>query len=106
MVLTVCEPDQVTISARVVDPSGVSGVKLTYRVVDGGEEGAWQADGMSETGGGTYAFTVEADDLEASLNPPVSTNPGTLEYYVQAFDGIGNRSESTTETVTVNPCIY
>ncbi len=107
-----CMPDQVTISVFVSDPSGVSGVKLTYRVVDGEVEGSWQALPMSHpetgthTGTGTFEATVVAEALEASLDPPSSGAPATLEYYVQAFDDRGNRSEGPTDTVGIEYCLY
>jgi len=107
-----CEPYQVTISAFVSDPSGVSGVKLTYRVVDGEVEGSWQALPMSHpgtgtyTGPGTFEATVVGDALRASLDPPSSGTPTILEYYVQAYDGIGNRSESPTDTVGIEYCAH
>ena len=107
-----CPPDYVTIRAFVSDPAGVSGVKLTYRVVDPSYEGEWQALSMQHpetgdyTGTGTFEATVDAAALEASLEPPVSGTSSTLEYYIQAFDGIGNRSQSSTGSVIVQPCLY
>jgi LysM repeat protein len=104
-----CPPDQVTIRAFVSDPSGVSGVKLTYRVVRVQSEGGWQAlpmrhpDTGEYTGPGKFEATVGADSLEANIQQPA---PGTLEYYIQAFDDGGYRSESSTATVTVEYCVY
>jgi LysM repeat protein len=107
-----CPPDYVTIRAFVSDPAGVSGVKLTYRVVDPSYEGEWQALSMQHpgtgdyTGTGTFEATVDGAALEASLEPPVSGTSSTLEYYIQAFDGIGNRSQSSTGSVVVQYCLY
>jgi hypothetical protein len=85
----------------------VSGVKLTYRVVDGPREGDLTAMAMTETETDTYEATVGNDELEASLDPPLSSViTATLEYYIQAFDGIGNLSESPTSTVAVDYCLY
>ena len=106
-----CLPDQVTISAFVSDPSGVSGVKLTYRVVGVQQEGSWQSLPMSHpgtgthTGPGTFEATVDAEALGVSLDPPSYGEPATLEYYIQAFDDKGNRSESATGTVIVQYCL-
>jgi len=100
-----CPPDHVTISAFVSDPSGVSGVKLIYRVV-GTVEGSWQALPMSHPGTGTYKATVGAGELENSLNPPSSGTPATLEYYIRAFDGRGNHSVSLIDTVMIQYCVY
>jgi hypothetical protein len=99
-----CDPDQVTVRASVSDPSGVSGVKLTYRVVDGGRAGDWQALPMNQTTQTTYEATVGSGELERSLDPPSHGDSVTLQYYVQAFDGEGNLSESSTGTVTVAYC--
>jgi hypothetical protein len=62
---------------------------------------------MTEIGTDTYEATVGSDELRASLDPPLSSMiTATLEYYVQAFDGIGNHSQSPTSTVAVNYCLY
>jgi hypothetical protein len=103
---TYCDPDQVTVGASVSDPSGVAAVKLTYRVVAGGNEGGWQALPMNQTGQTMYEATVGSEELERSLDPPTAGASGTLQYYVQAFDGKGNRSQSPTGTVTVGYCLY
>jgi LysM repeat protein len=99
-----CDPHQVTIRASVFDPSGVSGAKLTYRVVEGAREGDWLALPMNETGTAIYEATVGNGELEASLDHPSHGAPAKLEYYVQTVDDKGNRSESPTGTVTVEPC--
>ncbi|HUV89571.1 MAG TPA: zinc-ribbon domain-containing protein [Anaerolineae bacterium] len=104
-----CPPDQVTIRASVLDPppsSGVSAVKLTYRVVEGARQGGWQALPMNQVETGVYAARVRDQELRLSLDPPSDGAPATLQYYVQAFDGIGNRSESPVGTVTVGYCLY
>jgi hypothetical protein len=98
-----CPRREVTISANITDPSGVTAAKLTYRVVEGSKQGSWQAINMSQAGG-RYSATVTAQDLQRSLNPPVQTQ-ATLQYYIQAFDTLGNRSESGTGTVTVEYCL-
>ena len=100
-----CEPNRVTISAVVLDPAGVSGVKLTYRVVEGTREGDWLALPMKQTATSTYGATVRDEELEKSLDPPLSVTSARLEYYVQAFDGEGNPSESSVYTVTIVYCL-
>ena len=101
-----CPPDQVTVRASVSDPSGVSGVKLTYRVVEGARQGGWQALPMNQTATGVYAATVGSEALKASLNPPSNGTTATLQYYIQAFDGTGKHSESDIGTVMVGYCVY
>jgi hypothetical protein len=102
-------PISVTINAYdISDPSGVSAVKVTYRVVEAGRPaGQWQSKNMTTAQTGMYSATIGPNDLELSLNPPVSYgygNQSTLEYYIQAFDGVGNRTDSTTSMVIVQYC--
>ena len=85
---------------------GFPGVKLTYRVVDGARQGDWLALPMNQAATAIYEATVGSEELEASLDPPSYGAPATLEYYIQAFDSIGNRSESPTGTVAVEYCLY
>jgi hypothetical protein len=62
---------------------------------------------MTETGTDTYEATVGNDQLKDSLDPPLSSmTAATLEYYIQAFDTKGNRSESPIDTVIVNYCLW
>jgi hypothetical protein len=102
-----CDPNQVTIRASVVDPSGVSGATLMYRVVDGSRQGGMEDLTMTQTGTDTYEATVGSDQLKDSLNPPLSSMvAATLEYYIQAYDSKGNRSDSPIGTVIVNYCLW
>ena len=96
-------PNQVTISASITDGSGVSAAKVTYRM----KGGSWQSVGMNQGQTGWYSATIGANDLELSLNPPVARSYGannSLEYRVQAFDAVGNQSESQVRTTTVRYC--
>ena len=98
-----CQPNQVTISARIADESGISAAKVTYRM----KGGSWQSVGMSQVQTGWYSATIGANQLELSLNPPVAQSDGaanSLEYYVQAFDQANNRTDSPSRTVTVQYC--
>lgn len=102
-------PIETTINAyNITDPSGVDMVKVAYRVVEGKLNGQWQTKAMSQVQTGVWSATIGPNDLELSLNPPVSYgvgNTSTLEYYIQAFDGVGNRSDSSTRTLIVECCI-
>jgi hypothetical protein len=95
---------QATINAyNITDPSGVSAVKVVYRM----QGGTWQAKSMNEVQTGTWSATIGPNDLELSLNPPVTQRCGaqnSLEYYVQAFDSVGNRTDSQVRTATVEYC--
>jgi hypothetical protein len=106
---TYCDPDQVTVRAFVSDPSGVAEVKLTYRVVGGGKAGDWQTLDMTKKTGLWmiyWATTVGSEELKKSLDPPTEGASVALQYYVQAFDGEGNWSRSSTGTVTVVYCLH
>ena len=101
-----CLPNNVTISAKITDdPSGVSRVKLTYRVIEGSRQGYLRAAPMTPIGGDIYEVTVGSGDLEYSLNPPVQ-QVATLEYYIGAWDNKENMSQGGSGQVTVNYCLY
>ena len=98
----------VNIGANIFDQDGVTGAKVTYRIVQGGQ---WRSKAMTQTQTALYSATISGEDLQSSLNPPVPpglvcTNTSTLEYYIQATDGLRNGSQSPTGTVTVHYCYY
>jgi hypothetical protein len=98
-------PNQVTISAVVTDDSGVDAVKLTYRVVRGTATGSWQALAMNHQGRGLYRVTLGPVDLSRSMSQPAGAEQnGELQYYIQAFDELGNRTDSKTNTLTIVYC--
>lgn len=98
-------PNQANISASITDPSGVSGAKVVYRVLRGSMVGEWRNLPMSELRG-RFVVTITGEALQASLNPPADYyNDGTLQYYIEAFDGLGNSSQSGTGTVTIEWCV-
>ena len=81
---------------------------LRYWVVDSdsGRVGVELALSMSQMAEDVYEATVRNEDLEASLDPPLYSFPSTLEHYVQAYDWMGNRSDSPVRTVLVEECYY
>ena len=83
------EPNEVTISCRVTDASGVDWVNLVYWI-DGGDTYE-----VSMTKGfiDTYRATIGPFDVA-----------GTLNYYIRARDNVGNESNSSIYTVTVQDC--
>jgi hypothetical protein len=99
-----CTPIEVTVNAyNITDPSGVAAVKVVYRM----KGGSWQSKGMNQVQTGMWSAIIGPNDLELSLNPPVSQTYGaqkSLECYVQAFDDVGNSTNSDTRTVTVEYC--
>lgn len=99
-----CTPREVTVNAyNITDPSGVSAVKVVYRM----KNGTWQSKGMTQMQTGMYSATIGPNDLEKSLNPPVTYQgeSNSLECRVQAFDTVGNQSQSDVRTVTVQYCV-
>ena len=103
-----CSPAEVVISALVNDPSGVKTVSLFYRLVDGKRQGQWRERSMNLTSTNTYAHTLTAKDLQASLNPPVeNAAAAALQYYLLAIDNLGNRNQSKPYSdVAVDYCLY
>lgn len=102
-------PNQASISATITDTSGVSGAKVVYRGLRGSMVGEWRNLPMSELRG-RFVVTITGPDLQASTNrykfdPAAPGDDGTLEYYIQAFDGLGNSSQTGTGTVPVKWCV-
>ncbi len=99
-----CEPNTLVISAPVSDPSGISDVELVYRVVEGARQGQWRTVDMNLAGADVYRVTLDWEDLENSLDPPVFSQ-ATIEYYVQAWDAHNNHSRSDTDNTTLENCL-
>jgi hypothetical protein len=86
-----CDPTEVTITARVADPSGVQEVRLRYRVGNAAWEGPLF---LSAVGGDRYRIIL-----------PVRPNaPTTIQYQVLARDSVGNQSSVQQGTVEVKQC--
>ena len=102
IVETPCQPDSVTISAQVSDPSGLSEVKLYYRVVKGGQNGTWQTPAMGAVGGDKYQLTLGPGQFKASMNP---YGGSILQYYVKAWDNKGNIAQSASGNVHIQVCV-
>ncbi len=97
-----CQPDSTTLSAKVSDTSGLSEVKLYYRVIKGSEKGSWQILLMNNTGGKNYQVTVGPNQLKASKDPYAGL---ILQYYVKAWDTKGNFAESKSGNVQIQYCV-
>jgi len=82
------EPTTVTITATITDFSGVDHAWLYHRL----NGGSWEYEVMSASG----------DDYSATIGP--FAEAGTVEYYIEAWDEVGNSSTSSSYTVTVNEC--
>jgi hypothetical protein len=96
-----CDPDSVTISATITDPSGVPKVELHYRVVGTGASWLWRS--MSPTGGDVYEATLGDAQLRSSLFPYEDAD--TVQYYIKAWDSRTNMTQSSTQTVGVDFCV-
>lgn len=99
-----CQPNVVTFSANVSDSSGVSGVELMYRVVEGTRVGQWRSLTMSLAGGQHYQAALGWEQLRLSLDPPV-LNHATIEYYIRATDPGGHQGQSGVFSVALDNCL-
>ena len=97
-----CAQNTVTISAQVSDPSGVGQVKLFYRAAKGGTQGSWQNTNMSHTGGNQYQVAIGPSQISASRSPYGGLN---LEYYVKAWDTVGNAGQSSSSSIPLDYCV-
>jgi hypothetical protein len=97
-----CAQNTVTISAQVSDPSGVNQVKLFYRAAKGGTQGSWQNTVMSHSGGNQYQVAIGPSQISASRSPYGGLN---LEYYVKAWDAVGNQGQSSTGSIPLDYCV-
>ncbi len=87
----------VTIDARVTDPSGVAEVTLYYRRRG---TSTWLTRTMTSTGGGWYTGgKIYSRDVAGT-----GTSNQTLEYYVRARDARGNYTQGSLGTVTMRYC--
>ncbi len=97
-----CAQNTVTISAQVSDPSGIDQVKLYYRAAKGSTLGTWQVQNMSHAGGNNYQLAVGPAQISASYTPYGGM---TLQYYVKAWDSIGNTNQTSSGNLPLDPCV-
>lgn len=94
LVISDCAGTSVTISAKVTDPSGVENVLLWYRVADQ----PFASTKMSLQDG-VYQVAVVGSEF-------LGKGYGTLEFYIQAKDGVGNLSKSAVDqSIQFLPCV-
>ena len=94
-------PTVTSISASVIDPSGVAQVTVHWLLFDGVDFGALKIVGAS--------FNPDSREWEATLDPlPVVSDPGRIEYYVQARGNSGNTNRvpalGESRSVIVKKC--
>jgi hypothetical protein len=95
VVISDCQDDSVTVSARVTDESNIEKVLLWYRV---NSDRPFAFTDM-DLQGDVYTATLKGSALQGQ-------SYGDLEFYVSAQDGEGNTSESPHETsVQFLPCV-
>lgn len=97
-----CQPDSVTISAQVSDPSGLLDVKLYIRVAKDDVKGKWVVLPMNNSGGSQYQAVVGPNQLEASKKDYGGL---ILQYYVKSRDNRGNVAESNSGNVHIQYCV-
>jgi hypothetical protein len=83
-----CGPVLVTFTTRVSDPSGVDRVRLVYSVDGGG----LQVKDMSPAGGQSYQVELKPSQV------------GIMEYWIRAWDTLGNRRDGGRATLEVKSC--
>ncbi len=85
-----CGPDQLSIRANILDPSGIDDAYVQYRFLEDGSPyvGSWHTAPVHDhASGGLHGFILDlADEAAAELG----TDDGVIEYQVFAEDGAGN----------------
>ena len=100
---TACGVTSNTIQIKAADPSGITKVQVSYRAIRSTppENGSWQMINMTSIGGGVYEARLGIPELQASLN---LYTPGIVEFYIRAWDGKNNITQSSTYTFTSLIC--
>ena len=95
VVISDCLSTSVTITAKVSDTSNIRSVLLWYRV---GSDQPFASSNMNLQNG-LYAAKVKGADLQGH-------GYGTIDFYITAEDGKGNKSESPhDDSVQFLPCV-
>jgi len=97
-----CQPDTVVISAQVSDASGLSEVKLHFRVVKSAQNGSWQEINMNAVGGNQYQLQIGPPRLQTSMT---SYSGSTLAFYVKARDNNGNVAQNNVGNIQIGFCV-
>lgn len=88
-----CGATSVNVTANITDPSGVTNVRLWYRL---GTSGSFANKPMSAISSNDYRATINASDWAST---------GTVQFYVTAQDGVGNSAQSATGSVSLLACV-
>lgn len=102
----VCSPDEVRVSAKAVDPTGITAVVLFYRLRDAsGTASAWLNTAMDPQGEGQYARTVNMNTLTAQTGLDQTFGTFTLEVQLVIQNTLGEITSSPVlANVTVAYC--
>ena len=91
-----CRPTSITVTANIIDSSGVALVSLWYRV---GADQPYTQVSMKQDDSETYSMNIKALDTPGGKY-------GVWEFYLTADDGAGNTSQSPLDTsVQLLPCL-
>jgi len=88
------DPTTVTVTSEIRDPSGMDCARLYYKLNDG----RWLYKAMIPHS--RYYATIGR--YHATIGP--FPEAGTVDYYIEAWDELGNSSQSSTGTITVQEC--
>ncbi len=97
-----CQPDSVRISVEVVDSSGLQDVKLYYRIAYESQVGKWIVLNMQAVDDQNYQITLGPSEFSASMSNYVGK---ILQFYVKAWDNVGNVAETTSGNVHIQSCV-
>ena len=91
-----CTPTAITVTATISDPADVADVLLWYRVGDSQPLTSVAATSADDS---HYSVSVKGTEVPGS-------DYGVWEFYLTADDGLGNQSQSPTDTtVQLLPCV-
>ena len=101
-----CSPDEVLVSAKAVDPAGITAVVLFYRLRDAnGTASAWLNSAMDPQGGDQYAKTVNMNTLTDQTGLDQTLGTFTLEVQMVIQNTLGGMTSSPVlGNVTVEYC--
>ncbi len=100
---TACGVTSNTIIVKATDASSVNHVVLWYRAkkISPAQTGEWRSLIMISIGGNKYQGIIGITELSSSLGLYAD---GTVDFYIEATDGLGNKSQSSSQTFSTTMC--